>query len=217
VTVHVTAEDRGNLARQVGGSYHVLSPAEHVTGGTDARSLHQLVNAEQSDVRRFTAEACRGDQPWKQLPHSLADKGESADGNADPTDGEPEGARLVEDVNTIVQRKERPRQRRPLVIAGKHEDRYARFRQLDERRHRPIDQGVRYPASEEQIAPVDDGIRAFGAGNFQDPMEGCEEIRSPMRISGAGPQRVIEAQVGVSQEEKVQTPAHGAGIVPSAV
>jgi hypothetical protein len=61
---------------------------------------------------------------------------------------------------------------------------------------------------------VDDGIDRVGAGELQGPMVGGEEIRAPVRSSRPRPQRLIETEMGVGQEQKTHRSAHGATILP---
>jgi len=43
--MHVTAQNRGQLARQVGSPYDIVAAAEHVAGRADARSFNHLMDA----------------------------------------------------------------------------------------------------------------------------------------------------------------------------
>ena len=102
-----------------------------------------------------------------------------------------------------------PRQERPLVVTRDQEDRYAGFRNLDERFHHPIHERVLHPASEEQVSAVNDGIGSFSARCLQRQAKSREEIRTAVPGGRPWSGRLIEAQVSIGEEENVHAPTHG--------
>jgi len=94
------------------------------------------------------------------------------------------------------------------VVAGDNEDGDTRVGYLDERCHHAFDQCVRHPASIEEVTSVDNGIRALGTRNLQGAMKGREEVRSPVRTCGPRPQRLVEAEMGIGQEQDVDASTH---------
>ncbi len=177
VTVNVPAEYRRETRRNRTAGNDIGSMAEHISGGTDCRPLHRLVEREQPQIggRRPPS------RPFEETTKALADLvplvRETGDRHGRSASIQQERTRPVEDVDSRVSGQERIRDRRALVVAGNDDDRHPGVGEPLERLERAQHEARLHLASKEDITTVNDEIDLSAKRRLQRAFEPGEETR----------------------------------------
>ena len=136
-------------------------------------------------------------------------------GETDPTVRELDldGSGVIENVQVGVGGEEGEGQHRSFMVAGNEHHRDPGVGHLEQRFEAETDELGRDLGSEEEIAAVDDEVDLATHGGGQGGAGIGEEVGAAAAAFDAGPQREVEAEVGVGQEEDAET--QGAAVVVS--
>ena len=88
-----------------------------------------------------------------------------------------------------------------LVVSGDDAHRDPLIGHRRERGKGPLDEPGRHAAAEEDVAAVHDEVALALSGRGERALEAGEELGAPPTASHTGPARLVQAEVGVGEEE----------------
>ena len=162
------------------------------------------MEAEQAEIGLADLPAGRGDEIGERAADALSSTREAGQDYPAARDIEPDGARLIEDMEVRVGGEQGKGQRRSFVVAEYQHHRDPGVGHLEQRFEGETDKLGLYFGSEQEIAAVDDEIDLAAQGGAECGTGVGEEVGAAAPALDPGPKRKIETEVGVGQQEDAE-------------
>ena len=163
------------------------------------------MEAEQAEIGLAGLPTGRGDEIGERAADALSSTREAGQGYPAARDIEPDGARLIEDMEVRVGGEQGKGQCRSFVVAEYQHHRDPGVGHLEQRFEGETDKLGRYFGSEQEIAAVDDEIDLAAPGGGQRGAGVGEEVGAATPTLDSWSKGKVETEVGIGQQEDAES------------
>ncbi len=197
----VTGQNGSEAIGHVRQLHNVVTVPEREVGRTHRGALESLVHHQQPEVGPSGSPAGQGQRIRKPGPGVTADAGDSRDRDTGASDLQPHRRVVLEHVDAGMAGQPFEWDAGTLVVARNQKDRDPRVGDPLQGLERLVNEAGRDLGLVEQVAPVHHQVDPFVDGRPQRPPVVGQEVVPATPAPDLGTRGMVEAQVGVGQEE----------------